>query len=50
MSRSRTRPEPQTASQTSTVQSKTVDVSADVFMSENRTCCFNTLTIIVTTV
>ncbi|XP_037639699.1 uncharacterized protein LOC119496458 isoform X3 [Sebastes umbrosus] len=42
MSKSRKRPRLLSASQNSTVQSKTVDRSADVFMSENRTCCFNT--------
>ena len=35
--RSRTRPGLQTDSQTSTVQSKTEDLSADVIISENRT-------------
>lgn len=38
--RPRTRPGLQTASQSSTVQSETEHVSADVFISETRTCCF----------
>ncbi|XP_071319953.1 protein NLRC3-like isoform X2 [Trachinotus anak] len=38
--RPRTRPGLQTASQSSTVQGETEHVSADVFISETRTCCF----------
>uniref|UniRef100_A0A4W6FN83 RING-type domain-containing protein n=1 Tax=Lates calcarifer TaxID=8187 RepID=A0A4W6FN83_LATCA len=38
--RSRSRPGLQTASQTRTVQSKTEHLSANVIISESRTCCF----------